>query len=87
MVDGKLKFSESFEIIIEPNTKNTAKIPDTLTCPKCKKGTIIKGKTAYGCSAYKTGCDYRYSYEDIKFKLKNKMITKELVYRLLNESI
>lgn len=29
------------------------------TCPKCGKGTVIKGKTAYGCSRWNTGCDYR----------------------------
>jgi len=28
-------------------------------CPVCKKGTVLKGKTAYGCSEYKTGCDFR----------------------------
>lgn len=27
-------------------------------CPKCGKGTIVKGKTAYGCSNFKE-CDYR----------------------------
>ena len=29
------------------------------TCPLCGKGTIIKGKTAYGCSEWKNGCTYR----------------------------
>lgn len=28
-------------------------------CPVCGKGTIIKGKTAYGCSRWKEGCTYR----------------------------
>ncbi|NDV57761.1 DNA topoisomerase III [Bacteroides sp. 519] len=28
-------------------------------CPLCGKGTIIKGKTAYGCSEWKSGCTYR----------------------------
>ncbi|MGN0069175.1 MAG: DNA topoisomerase 3 [Prevotella sp.] len=28
-------------------------------CPLCGKGTIIKGKTAYGCSEWKNGCAYR----------------------------
>ena len=28
-------------------------------CPVCGKGVIIKGKTAYGCSNWKTGCTYR----------------------------
>lgn len=28
-------------------------------CPLCGQGTIIKGKTAYGCSRWKEGCTYR----------------------------
>ena len=28
-------------------------------CPLCGKGTIIKGKTAYGCSRWKEGCTFR----------------------------
>ena len=28
-------------------------------CPLCGKGTIIKGKTAYGCSEWRNGCTYR----------------------------
>lgn len=32
-------------------------------CPLCKKGTILRGKTAYGCSEYKAGCTFRLSYE------------------------
>ena len=28
-------------------------------CPLCGKGTIIKGKTAYGCSRWREGCRFR----------------------------
>lgn len=28
-------------------------------CPICGKGTVIKGKTAYGCSEWKNGCTFR----------------------------
>ena len=28
-------------------------------CPVCGKGVIIKGKTAYGCSRWKEGCNFR----------------------------
>ena len=28
-------------------------------CPLCGKGHIIKGKTAYGCSEWKSGCTWR----------------------------
>lgn len=32
------------------------------TCPICGKGTIIKGKTAYGCSNWRNGCTYRVDF-------------------------
>lgn len=32
------------------------------TCPVCGKGTIIKGKTAYGCSNWRNGCTYRIDF-------------------------
>jgi len=31
-------------------------------CPLCKKGSILRGKTAYGCSEYKNGCSFRLDY-------------------------
>jgi len=33
-------------------------------CPLCKKGAIIKGHTAYGCSEYKTGCTFRLGFAE-----------------------
>ncbi|WP_296123602.1 DNA topoisomerase 3 [uncultured Bacteroides sp.] len=32
-------------------------------CPLCGKGTVIKGKTAYGCSEWKNGCTFRKPFE------------------------
>lgn len=32
-------------------------------CPLCGKGTIIKGKTAYGCSEWKNGCTFRQEFK------------------------
>ena len=36
-----------------------------MTCPVCKQGTIIKGKSAYGCSRWREGCSYRMPFEDV----------------------
>ena len=33
-------------------------------CPLCGKGTIIRGKTAYGCSNWASGCTYRVPFGD-----------------------
>lgn len=51
----------------KPTKKTTSKsarktkiiVKEGDVCPKCKKGHIIKGKTAYGCSRWKEGCDFR----------------------------
>jgi DNA topoisomerase-3 len=58
------------------STKNAAALPQPATsepsaddsiigttCPVCGKGTIIKGKTAYGCSNWKNGCTYRIAFK------------------------
>ena len=34
-----------------------------MTCPVCRQGVIIKGKTAYGCSRWREGCNYRMPFE------------------------
>ena len=34
-------------------------------CPLCGKGIIIKGKTAYGCSNWKSGCQYRQPFSQM----------------------
>jgi len=35
-------------------------------CPVCGKGHIIKGKTAYGCSEWKSGCTFRLPFSTEK---------------------
>lgn len=44
-------------------TQDTASAHGSPTCPICGKGTLLRGKTAYGCSEYKSGCTFRLSYE------------------------
>ncbi len=55
-----------------------------ITCPKCKKGTILKGKTAYGCSNYKTGCSFVFPFSEIKKIANGKPLTKELVLKIMS---
>lgn len=86
-VEGLLRFDDQFNLVLEPKKEAEKKVPDTLTCPKCKKGTIVKGKTAYGCSNYKLGCDFRMSFDTVREKINGQKPTKELVYSILNGSI
>ncbi|HLT32278.1 MAG TPA: DNA topoisomerase 3 [Aquaticitalea sp.] len=85
-VEGLLRFDTDFKLVLEP--KKVAEVTsDTLFCPKCKKGSIIKGKTAYGCSDYKLGCDFRVSFDVVKQKINGHQPTKELVHAILKESV
>lgn len=43
--------------------KPRAKKEKPLFCPVCGKGSILRGKTAYGCSEYKNGCNFRMNYD------------------------
>jgi DNA topoisomerase-3 len=82
--EGLLKFDDDFSLAFEEKQSIKPIVTDSLSCPKCQKGTIIKGKTAYGCSNYNTGCDFKYLFETIKLKAGNLALTKELVYNILH---
>jgi DNA topoisomerase-3 len=58
---------------------------DQMTCPKCQQGIVIKGKTAYGCSAWKIGCDFRYPFERLRQAAGNQPLSKALVIQLLQK--
>ncbi len=34
-------------------------------CPKCGKGHVVKGKTAFGCSQWREGCDWRMPFKKL----------------------
>ncbi|MDO9594034.1 MAG: DNA topoisomerase 3 [Lutibacter sp.] len=86
--EGLIRFDDQFNLVLEE--KKTSKkptsneVPDKITCPKCHKGTILKGNTAYGCSDYKNGCDFRFSFDDIRKKAAGQPLTATLVYAILN---
>ena len=86
-VEGILKLTSTFEITFEKSVDETPiKAESMPQCPKCKVGTIIKGKTAYGCSRWKAGCDFRFSFDEIRKRAKGKSLTKELVLGILNRN-
>lgn len=79
IVINVLSDNSSHRILIEKEEEKPAKKPrqprkprekkpieslDKIKCPKCKKGHLLKGKTAYGCSEYRLGCDLRLGFEN-----------------------
>ena len=83
--EGLIRFDENFKLVLEPKKGKVKKIPDKITCPKCKKGTILKGNSAYGCSEFKKTCDFIISFDSIREKAADRPLTKELVFKLINE--
>jgi DNA topoisomerase-3 len=54
--------------------------PDAITCPKCKKGIMLKGKTAFGCSEYKAGCTFKVMFEQY-----GKLLTDKQIFSLIQK--
>lgn len=53
---------------------------EQIECPLCHSGHIIKGRTAFGCSRFREGCDFRLQFSDYSSDLTasklNKLILK-----------
>ncbi|WP_421919872.1 DNA topoisomerase 3 [Marinifilum sp.] len=55
-------------------TKQKKSTPTELTCPKCKEGKIVKGKSLWGCTNWKNGCEMRVPLEFSGKKLTDKQV-------------
>ncbi len=75
--DNASKPKEQKQSAKEDKPKQKTK-PKPATCPLCKKGTIIRGKTAYGCSGYADGCTLRLPYETYGENLSDAELKKVL---------
>ncbi|KGL63571.1 type IA DNA topoisomerase [Polaribacter sp. Hel1_85] len=68
---------------ISPQGRNDKKAKKQVvdkTCPKCKKGQILKGSSAYGCSEYKNNCDLK-----IPFEIYGKKVSENQIIRLIDK--
>lgn len=88
-VQGLVRFNDAFELVLEEQkaAAKAKKKSASIACPACKKGTVIKGKTAYGCSHYKEGCTFRFTFDAVREKAKNQPLTAELVKGILQEGV
>ncbi|WP_296317408.1 DNA topoisomerase 3 [Winogradskyella sp. UBA3174] len=50
------------------------------TCPKCKSGDLLKGKSAYGCTLYGKSCEFT-----LPFSFGDKKISENQYVRLLSK--
>lgn len=55
-------------------TKEKTKEIEKINCPKCKTGILLKGKTAFGCSNFKSGCEFKIPFVLMGKKLSDAQI-------------
>lgn len=48
------------------STPNAGEIKEGDKCPLCHQGTIIRGRTAFGCSRWREGCSFRVPFQEKK---------------------
>ncbi|MDE6300311.1 MAG: DNA topoisomerase 3 [Muribaculaceae bacterium] len=51
---------------------------EQIKCPKCGKGHLLRGRTAYGCSLYASGCDMRLPFTDFPAELTPAQLARKL---------
>ncbi len=91
-LEGLVRFDANFNLKLEPKQalvkaiSKTSEASETIICPKCKKGTVLKGKSAYGCSHYKNGCDFVFTFDNIKKVANGQKLTKELVLKIISSN-
>lgn len=73
------KKSISIEEEEEKKSVKKKKKEKKLICPKCNKGAMLKGKSAYGCSEYKKGCDFIISFETLKSEYNTTVLTAAIL--------
>jgi DNA topoisomerase-3 len=95
-VEGLIRFDENFRLKLE-RKHNIIKVEtnksiysktqqsEKISCPKCNNGKILKGKSAYGCSDYKKGCNFVFTFENIKRIANGRTLSKELVLDIISK--
>ena len=78
----QVKKSERKQITIETKEQDIKPQPQliALTCPSCKKGLLLKGNSAWGCSEYKLGCKFI-----IPFVFMQKKITAKQLEQIIQK--
>lgn len=75
--EGLLTFDSQFQLVAEKIEK-AVKAPAVLICPRCSQGQMLKGKSAFGCSRYREGCQFL-----VPFSIAGKSLTDKQVEQLI----
>ena len=77
--DAVLKLNSDKQVVLERAEKTPAADPFS-KCPKCGQGSMLKGKTAYGCSRFREGCQFV-----VPFEMGGKQLTEKQIGTLLTK--
>ncbi len=69
--------------ISKSNTKTTSETP--IQCPKCGEGTLLKGKSAYGCSRYKDGCKFIIPFSKLEEQFNTTKLSMEIIESMFKD--
>jgi len=69
-------FAPEDPVVAEKKEKARPAEPQETICPACKKGTLKKGKNAWGCSDWKEGCRFIIPFEFMEKKLTDAQIKR-----------
>ncbi|WP_181308128.1 type IA DNA topoisomerase [Rufibacter sp. XAAS-G3-1] len=75
--DAVFTLSPAHELQLEKAEAKEEK-PVVMICPKCSQGQMLKGKTAYGCSRFREGCQFM-----VPFALHGKTLSESHIKALV----
>ena len=55
-----------------------------LYCPKCEVGSIVKGKSAFGCTEWINGCSFQIPFQNNGIQIDGKLASKLITQRKVN---
>ncbi|NJK97039.1 MAG: hypothetical protein HC905_20840 [Bacteroidales bacterium] len=70
----------------EPEQEKTVRENQVLLCPVCSKGSLLKGKQAWGCSRFKEGCRFLIPFDELSQKYNTTELTGNMLATYNNRS-
>lgn len=88
---GQIVLDKEHRPVFKPEAvkKNeSAKSPQStvIVCPICGRGTMIRGRTAYGCSRFREGCRFIIPFEQLKQRFNTGDLSMEIVKHFASNS-
>ncbi len=82
-IKGQIILDEQHRPIFKPEpvaVSQEVKTPPSqvIVCPVCGKGTMIKGRAAFGCSRFREGCRFVIPFEQIRQRFNTGNLSREI---------